>query len=380
MAMPAAAPSMGVRRVAVVCAGGGALQLLRRSLLSEIAGRRHKLLVVASAFTPSDINALYGMGAERAVFRYQQDGLKLFADWKAIGALKGILAEWGPDTVFGCGGKSMIYAALAAHGAGAERVVLLIDGLPEHRFTGALAADEMPAWRYSQALRSADAAIFHNRDDLALLKRLGMLPSALPAAVVAGAGVDLVGRGLLPLPPLDEGLVFLMVAELDRRKGVIEYCEAACELHARAPNCRFLLAGPPGDGALGLQPGDIAAYAPAVEYLGPTQDIRGLLAASHVFVYPAHGDGMPQPVLEAMAAGRPIVTTDIAGCRDTVDDRVNGSFVKPRDTHALVEALESFLKRPDLIPPIARASRAKVERFASLDAVNRSLLSALGLA
>ena len=380
MAMPAAAPATGVRRVAVVCEAGEPLQLLRRSLLSEIAGRRHKILVVAPEFASSDIHALDGMGAERALFTGHQNGLKLFADWKAIGALKGILAAWAPHTVFGCGAKPMIYAALAAHGAGAERVVLFIDSLPEHRFTGTLAADEMPAWRYSQAMRAADEAVFCNRDDLSLLKRLGILSSALPAIVVAGAGVDLQSHGMLSLPSLDEGLVFLMLAELDRRKGVVEYCEAARDLRERAPHCRFLLAGSPGEGSLGMRAEEVAAYGPAVEYLGSAQDIRTLLAISHVFVYPSHGEGMPQPVLEALAAGRPIVTTDVAGCRDTVDDRVNGCFAQPRDARSLAAAMESFLKRPDLIPSIARASRAKAERFCGIEAVNRSLLAALALA
>jgi len=380
MAMPAAAPATGVRRVAVVCGAGEPLQLLRRSLLSEIAARRHKILVVAPEFAAADIHALDAMGAERASFAGQQNGLKLFADWKAIGALKGILAAWAPHTVFGCGAKPMIYAALAAHGAGAERVVLLVDSLPEHRFTGALAADEMPAWRYSQAMRAADEAVFCNRDDLGLLKRLGILPSALPTTVVAGAGVELAQHGMLPLPPLDDGLVFLMVAELDRRRGVVEYCEAVRDLRERAPSCRFLLAGSPGEGALAMHPDEVAAYAPAVEYLGPVRDIRALLAQSHVFVYPSHGEGMPQPVLEAMAAGRPIVTTDVAGCRDTVDDRVNGCFAQARDARSLASAMESFLKRPDLTPPIARASRAKAERFCGIDTVNRSLLAALALA
>jgi glycosyltransferase involved in cell wall biosynthesis len=273
----------------------------------------------------------------------------------------------------------MIYAALAARGAGAERVVLLADTLPEHRFTGSLAADEMPAWRYSQAMRAADEAIFCNRDDLGLLKRLGIVPSGLRTAVVAGAGIDLQTNGAIALPPLDDGLVFLMVAELDRRRGVVEYCEVARDLRERAPHCRFLLAGSPGEGSLGLTAEDILAYAPAVEYLGPAQDIRALLTLSHVFVYPSHGEGMPQPVLEAMAAGRPIVTTDVAGCRETVDDRVNGCFAEPRDAGSLAAAMESFLKRPDLIPSIARASRAKAERFCSIDTVNRSLLTALAL-
>lgn len=380
MAMAAAAPATGVRRVAVVCAAGEPLQLLRRSLLSEIAGRRHKLMVVAPEFTAADVHALDGMGAERAVFSGQQGALKLFADWKAIGALKGLLAPWAPHTVFGCGAKPMIYAALAARGAGAERVVLLVDGLPEHRFTGTLAPDEMPAWRYSQAMRAADEVVFCNRDDLGLMRRLGILPSALPTVVVAGTGVDLQSRGALSLPPLDDGLVFLMVAELDRRKGVVEYCEAARDLRERAPHCRFLLAGSPGAGSLGMRAEEVAAYAPAVEYLGPMQDMRALLAVSHVFVYPSRGEGMPHPVLDALAAGRPIVTTDVAGCRDTVDDRVNGCFAQPRDARSLAAAMESFLKRPDLIPPIARASRAKAERFCGIDAVNRSLLSALALA
>jgi glycosyltransferase involved in cell wall biosynthesis len=313
------------------------------------------------------------------VFAGHDSGFKLLADWKAIGALRTILTGWAPHTVFGCGAKPMIYAALAARGAGAERVVLLVDTLPEHRFTGSLAADEMPAWRYSQAMRAADEAIFCNRDDLGLLKRLGIVPSGLRTAVVPGAGIDMQTNGAIALPPLDDGLVFLMVAELDRRRGVIEYCEVARDLRERAPHCRFLLAGSPGEGSLGLTAEDILAYAPAVEYLGPVQDIRALLALSHVFVYPSHGEGMPQPVLEAMAAGRPIVTTDVAGCRETVDDRVNGCFAEPRDARSLAAAMESFLKRPDLIPSIARASRAKAERFCSIDTVNRSLLTALAL-
>ncbi len=108
--------------------------------------------------------------------------------------------------------------------------------------------------------------------------------------------------------------------------------------------------------------------------------MAGLLAQCHIFVYPSHAEGMPQPVLEAMAAGRPIITTDVAGCRDTVDERVNGCLVKAGDARALAAAMESFLKRPDLIPSIARASRAKAERFCGIETVSGSLLAALGLA
>lgn len=379
MAVPAPALTTSVRRIAVVCPPGKPLQQLRASLLGEVLGRRHRVLAIAPEFSAQEARELDDMGAERAQFSPEPHGLKLFADWKAIGGLKSILAGWAPHVVLACGGKTMIYAALAAKAAGAGRVVLLIDGLPEHRFAGALAADEMPAWRYGQALRAADEAVFYNRDDLSLLKKLGILPDAVAATAIPGAGIDLDHHTVLPLPPLGQGLVFLMVSCLDKRKGVIEYCEAACALRQRTPNTRFILATIPGEGATAIDPGDLMQYSSGVEIAGADSEARGLLNECHVFVYPSYGEGMPQPVLEAMAGGRPILTTNVAGCRETVDERVNGCLVEPRNAVALVEGIESYLKRPDLIPAMARASRAKAERSCNVKAVKRSLLTALAL-
>lgn len=379
MAVPAPALTTSVRRIAVVCPPGKPLQQLRASLLGEVLARRHRVLAIAPEFSAQEARELDDMGAERAQFSPEPHGLKLFADWKAIGGLKSILAGWAPHVVLACGGKTMIYAALAAKAAGAGRVVLLIDGLPEHRFAGALAADEMPAWRYGQALRAADEAVFYNRDDLSLLKKLGILPDAVAATAIPGAGIDLDHHTVLPLPPLGQGLVFLMVSCLDKRKGVIEYCEAACALRQRTPNTRFILATIPGEGATAIDPGDLMQYSSGVEIAGADSEARGLLNECHVFVYPSYGEGMPQPVLEAMAGGRPILTTNVAGCRETVDERVNGCLVEPRNAVALVEGIESYLKRPDLIPAMARASRAKAERSCNVKAVKRSLLTALAL-
>ncbi len=379
MAMPAATPLTAARRVAIVVPSGETLRQREGGLLGEIAGRRHRILAVAPEFSGTDVGALEEIGAEHAAFVAEPHALKLFSDRKAIGALKTILADWGPHVVLGCGARSMIYAALAAKAAGVERVVLLFGALPQYRFAGELAPDEMPAWRYAQALRAADEAVFHNRDDIALLERLALLPPNLPTTVVPGVGVDLKRNALQPLPPVSQGLVFLMIARLDKRKGVIEFCKAAEELRTRAPNTRFLLAGAPGEGSFGLRPEVISELGSVVEYLGPADDMAALLGRCHVFVYPSHAESMPQPVLDAMAAGRPIIATNVAGCRDTVDERVNGCLVEPRDAHALAAAMESFLKRPDLIAPIARASRAKAERFCAIEGVNSALLSVLGL-
>ncbi len=379
MAVLAAAPATGVKRVAVVASSGQALLQLCGSLLPEIIARRHRVLVVASEFSNDEMRALDEMGVEYAQFDAEPQGLKLLSDWKAVASLKSVLAAWAPHEVMGFGAKPMVYAALAAKGAHVDHIVARVDGLPEHGFGGMLAADEMPAWRYAQALRAAHAAVFHNRDDVGLLKRLGLLPSALPVTIVPGAGIDMEQHEKLPLPSVGQGLIFLMIARLDRRKGVIEYCEAAGKVRERAPNIRFMLAGAAGDGSLGLHPEDIAELGPAVEYLGPVDNVRALIAQCHIFVYPSYSEGMPQHVLEAMAAGRAVITTDVSGCRDTVDERVNGCLLPARDSEALADAMASFLKRPDLIPTIARASRAKAERFCGDQLVNQSLLTVLGL-
>jgi len=271
-----------------------------------------------------------------------------------------------------------VHGALAAKGIGAGRIVVVVDGLPEHRFAGVLAADEMPAWRYGQALRAAHQAVFHNRDDLALLKKLGLVPASLPTIVVPGSGVDLERDASLPLPPLDHGLVFLMIGGLDRRRGVMEYCAAAAKLRERSPTSRFLLAVTPDEGAQAIDISELQRSAD-VEFLGFAGEAGELLTEAHVFVYPGYAEGMPQPILRALAAGRPVLVADAAGCREAVDTRVNGCLVEPRNSGALADAMESFLRRPDLIPAMARASRAKAERFDSAEAVRGKLLQTLQL-
>jgi glycosyltransferase involved in cell wall biosynthesis len=370
--------AMGARRIAIVAPGGEALRSMEGAL-AEIGARGHRMLAVAPQFSGADIGMLDEFGVERAALSAESHMLKLYGDWKAISALKAVLAGWEPHVVLGCGARTMVYAALAAKSAGVERVVLLFGALPALRFAGELGPDEIPAWRYTQALGAADEAVFQNRDDLALLQRLGIVPPHLPTAVVPPS-IDLARRAPLPLPPASQGLVFLMMAPIDKRKGVIEYCEAAREVRARAPNTRFLLAGPPGEGPQAIGQVALAALGSAVEFLGPGENVEALLGQCHVFVYPSHAEAMPRPVLEAMAAGRPIITTNVAGCRETVDERVNGCLVEPRSPHVLAAAMESFLKRPDLIAPIARASRAKVERLCGGETVNGALLSALALA
>jgi glycosyltransferase involved in cell wall biosynthesis len=360
-------------RVAIVAPSSASLRRLRSGLIEAMTSRRHGVMCFAPEYDPGDGVALDALGVERRTLAPRQVGFELFAEHRRMAALAGDLSAWRPHAILASGPQEALIAAKAARKAGVSRIVVMVSAVP--RGTSGLGSLKAT----SRALELASAAVFHNADDVKFLKQKGLLPGDLSYVIVPGAGVDLDHHGAQPLPPVTGGLAFLTISRLDVDKGVIDYCEAARILSARAPTAKFRLAGPPGTGRTGLKVASIQAYCDCVEYLGPLDDVRGELGRCHVFVYPSHGEGMPRPVLEAMAAGRPVITTTAPGCRDTVDDRVNGCLVPPSDTEALAAAMESFLKRPDLIPAIARASRAKAERRFDARDVNATLLDLLGV-
>jgi glycosyltransferase involved in cell wall biosynthesis len=239
-----------------------------------------------------------------------------------------------------------------------------------------------PCWRrlYAAGLAASHVAVFHNGEDQRRLAQLGLLPKPLDLQTVPGGGVDLEYFTVAPLPPLGagegQGLVFLMLARSDAARGIAEYKAAARMLAERAPHSRFLLAGPAGDAAALLAPGADNV----IEHLGDVPDVRPLYTQAHVVIVPSYAEGMSRVAMEALACGRPLIASDIPGARETVDERVNGVLVPPRDAKALSVAMESFLKRPDLIPSMSRASRLKAERRFDCRPVNARLLKIMELA
>jgi len=368
-----------VRRVAFMADQARSLIQLRNALVRELMARGVSILFVAPSYTAEEASSLEAAGIERATFDATPKGLKLFADWKVMRERAGLLEAWRPDVVICTGAGTMVRAVLAARRARARRVVAIVTGLSSVVAEAGAGGRMPPAPRYAKAFKAASAVVFHNQDDKKDMERAGLLPAGLETHVVAGAGVNLDDFRVEPLPPISGGLVFLMVSRLDRTRGVIDYCEAARSAKQRAPGATFRLAGPAGDGPGGFEPEELRRYHGVIEFLGPLADVRPAIAQSHVFVYPSHREGMPRAVLEAMAMGRAIITTDAPGCRETVDDRVNGCLVPVADVDKLASAMLSFLKRPDLLPAMARASRLKAERRFDERTVNRTLLAAIGL-
>ncbi len=362
-ALPPAAVS---RRVALVAPSAGEIVSLLDSLLRDTLGRGHRVLCITPEAPGADIRALRHLGAAHRIVDLAPPGIRLLADWKIVSALVALFKDWQPEVVMGVGSKPMIDAAIAGRRAHVGRVVSLLTGLP------ASDLGRVGERRIAQGLEASDALIAYRGQDLKWLEAQGLLPRGLRCVVVPGTGVDVRLHGVLPLPPLDQGVTFLMMGFREGSRGAAQYAEAARMLKERGSRARFLSHGPESDSPDKVTNG-------ALEVLDRSAEPDAALAACHVFVYPSGGDDTTQPLLAALAAGRPVITSDDPGFRETIDETVSGCLVPAADAGALARTMESFIAHPDLIPAMARAARLKAERRFDDRAVNRVVLEVLGL-
>lgn len=370
------------RRVALVAGTPRTLLGARNRLLRELIARGVEVMCIAPEFSSEQKSQLLVLGAEHATFNLEPKGPALLADWTMKRELAEVFRNWSPDTVIAMSERVMALAVLAARRARVKKRVALFNGFVARGGVG-MEADKDPLRAsprlLSRALKASTVAVFHNRDDLREVERDVGLPPGLDTPVIPGAGVDLDAFAASPLPPLVDGPVFLMVSALDEARGVLEYCEAARRVKSRAPRAEFLHAGPAGEGVSAIGAERLRSYSDAVTFLGPLTDVRPSLARCHAFVYPSHREGMPRAVQEALAVGRPVITTAVAGCRETADDCVNGMLVPPQSVDALADAMTRLLVRPDLMASMARASRAKAERHFDERQVLAKWMRLLGL-
>lgn len=366
--MPSEVPSGGKGRLAIIGPSGARIARLRGTLIAECAARGIPVLVLAPEMSAGDSSNLMALGAEARAIVLQAPGFPLFRKARAAGTLATTLKDWGTTAVLAFGNDVAPFSVRAARKARAGRTVLLVSEIRDRKLTKSLLG----------AVRRADIVVVQNGDDARLVLH-GVSKRPPHIVRVAGAGAPITSAEASSLPPLDGPVVFLAAARLDKIKGVLDYLEAARIAQQTGIDARFVLAGPEGSepGAIGAD--IISRYATAVQYTGDQSDLTGALREAHVFVCPSLCEGMPHAVLQAMAAGRAIIATDVPGVRDTIDENVNGTLVAPGDPNALAEAFQRLTKNRSLLPAMGRASHAKAVRGFSAQDVNRALLEALQL-
>jgi len=232
---------------------------------------------------------------------------------------------------------------------------------------------------YRFSIGKAGKVFFQNPDDKALFEDVGILSPTADVVVVNGSGIDVDAFKQTPLPAGD--MIFLMIARLLGDKGVREYAEAAARVREVQPNARFQLAGWIDEHPDAISRQELSAWIKdgSIEFLDYLDDVRPAIEASTVYVLPSYREGTPRTVLEAMAMGRPIITTDAPGCRETVIDGENGFLVPVRSVTELVAAMERFIDNRELAVVMGKRSRQIAEEKYDVHKVNEVMLSEIGI-
>ncbi len=354
----------------------------RGALIRSLRSAGMRVHVAAPGLTPgSDVaRQVAALGAQTVDIPLQRTGTNPIRDLTLLFCLIRLMRRIRPDIVLGYTAKPVVYGTLAAYFVGVPRRFVLITGLG-YMFTGTGGSLKQTVTRslYALALKRVHKAFFQNHDDAELFATESILPEHVPSVVVDGSGVDIRAFSMQPLPA--PPIRFLMIARLLANKGTREYIEAARrmrELHAAA---RFILIGWIDDNPDAISTSELQQWVDSgsIEYLGRVPDVRPAIRDCTVFVLPSYREGTPRTVLEAMAVGRPIITTDAPGCRETVQDGENGFTVSVKSVDELVGAMQRFVEDPELAGRMGLRSREIAVQRYDVNKINRVMLREMGI-
>jgi glycosyltransferase involved in cell wall biosynthesis len=327
----------------------------RGGLLKALAAQGIKVVIATPQGDPGKLPG------EVRNLPIDRSGLNPLADALLAYRYFRLLREVRPCALLSFTIKPNIYGAIAARLAGVPSVAN-VSGLGTAFLKGGWFSRFVDIL-YRLAFARSHAVFFQNRDDRDLFLSRSLVTAA-NARLLPGSGIDL--DRFAPAKPLgSEAPVFLFIGRLLADKGIREFVEAAQQTKARFPGVRFQLLG-------GLDPGNRTAVGEeelnqwvaegTVEYLGPTEDVRSFIAEASAVVLPSYREGLPRSLLEGGAMARPLIATDVPGCRDIVEDGVTGLLCQVRSASSLAGAMARFAQMGvDQRQALGEAARRKVE-------------------
>lgn len=266
-------------------------------------------------------------------------GLTPLSDLKLRGIYQKIIGEVRPDLVLTFTVKPNIYGVRAAAKLGIPAIPTITGVGTSIQKRGFL--QKLVFSLYRSSLRRVPAVFFQNTANMELFRLLGMVRPD-QARLVSGSGVNLEKHALLPYPDPEKPVRFLFIGRLMEEKGVNEYIEAARRLHAERPEVRFGLLGYSEEPDV-LDRVKRLSEDGVIDYFGYVDDVRPYLTEAQALVHPSWHEGMANTLLEAAAAGRPVIASNIAGCRETFTEGQTGFGFRPHDVESLYRALTAFL-------------------------------------
>lgn len=334
----------------------------------QAAGYKVVALSPTDAFSPR----LEALGVEHVPIAIDSKGVSPLRDAALLARYARVLRRVRPDVFLGYTAKPNVYGSLAAHALGIP-VINNVSGLGT-AFIRQGVLTKIVSGLYRVAMRRSGRVFFQNPEDRDRFVSEGIVRPG-QAGLLPGSGIDL-AHFSPPQPKPDGGpFTFLLVARLLWDKGIREYAEAARLVRAQRPETRFELLGfldVANRTAVGRE--DVARWVEegTIDYLGQSDDVRPHLARADCVVLPSYREGLPRTLLEAAAMGKPLIATDVPGCRHVVEAGVNGYLCTVRDAQSLAEAM---LRMLDLAPDARRAMGAAARRKAEEEYDERRVIA-----
>ena len=351
----------------------------RGDLIRDMISKGHEIVVLGP--DQEYVEDVLALGISEFVeVKLVKDNTSMMGDLTYLKNLVGIMRKQKPDLVFGYTIKPVIYGSIAAKLTGVSHIYAMVPGLGRIYSSNGMKAKIIrfiTKLLYTVAFAACDKVIFQNGDDIAELVSKHYLPENKTSRV-NGSGVNMERFTRTPLP---EKPVFLMVSRVIREKGVMEFCQAARSVKQSCPDARFILLGGLDVSLGALKMEDIQPFIAdgSIEFPGEVKDPVAFYQQCSVFVLPSYyREGLPRTLLEAMSCGRAIITTDWPGCREPVEDGVNGFMIPVRDADTLAQRMETLAKDPALAEQMGRAAYETCRQKYEVGIVNEQMRDVIG--
>jgi glycosyltransferase involved in cell wall biosynthesis len=368
------------KKIILLSGSGDTVAWFRLDFLNEFLLRSYKVYVLAPDIRDDLKPELINMGIEFIEIKLERKGFNVLNLISSVFELVRLFKEIQPNIIFSYTHKAILSGSLAAKISGFSNTFSMVTGTG-HIFDNQTKKEKVIKFIGSLALRIAlrfnKLVFFQNPDDQALFLKNNIVLSQ-KTKLVNGSGVNLDKFSVSPLPSEP---VFLCMARLIKSKGLEEFARAAKRVKKLYPGARFILYGYPDEHPDSIDENEIISNWLndfGVEYFGYAENPIDAIKECSVFVLLSYKEGTPRVVLEAMAMGRPIITTDAPGCRETVKNGVNGFLVPRFDDLEAANAMTKLLSA-ELRKQMGKESRKFCESKFNVINVNNTLLSDMGV-
>lgn len=375
-----------IKKILVVCDSSDSLLDFRGKLIEALL-LKNEVTVFSPKIGRQDIREkLLDMGVQLRENHLKPSNVAVLSDLRYLRSLYRVIKEIQPDVFFPYAFKPVIYGTLMAKFCGVRRITPMLTGLgynfsDVNQRKGLVSIITRMLLKLSLRPAMGLRIIFQNKDDRRKLITKGIISSRHQSYVVNGSGVDL--SHYCYTTPRTAPLSFLMISRLINAKGVSEFFEAAKIMRQRHPEIRFKLIGSfdANIDAIGPALYEKISSGEVVEYYGSVTDVRPFLANASIVVLPSYyGEGVPRCLLEAMAMGRGIITSNSVGCKETVNsvpNSVNGFLVPIKDVPALVSSMEYFCTHTNEVIQFGLNGRKFAKEKFEISLINERMLHIL---